>query len=137
MNELIKIERDGPVAILTLNNPPHNLLTTQFLSEYCEALEQAPADGARAILVKSDLRHFCAGADVEKLSEDAIDAEQILKRFLLEISNWKRCKLPPRAITAALRVLLNLRRVAFSLKMLSASSAWEWRIVSNTSAGVL
>ena len=81
MNELIKIERDGPVAILTLNNPPHNLLTTQFLSEYCEALEQAPADGARAILVKSDLRHFCAGADVEKLSEDAIDAEQILNRL--------------------------------------------------------
>jgi enoyl-CoA hydratase/carnithine racemase len=81
MNELIKIERDGPVAILTLNNPPHNLLTTQFLSEYCEALEQAPADGARAILVKSDLRHFCAGADVEKLSEDAIDAEHILNRL--------------------------------------------------------
>ena len=81
MKELIMVERDGAIAVVTLNNPPHNLLTKSFLSEYCRVLEESAVSGARAILVKSDLRHFCAGADVERLSKDALDAQEILNQL--------------------------------------------------------
>ncbi|MEM7467364.1 MAG: enoyl-CoA hydratase/isomerase family protein [Pseudomonadota bacterium] len=81
MTKNIRYERDGAVAVLTLDKPPHNLLTTDFIEAYCETLEQSADDGARAILVKSDLRHFCAGADVAALSPGAIDAAKILSRL--------------------------------------------------------
>ena len=81
MAELVSLQNDGAVAIVTLNNPPHNLITTVFLEQYCAALEKAATDGARAILVKSDQRHFCAGADVGTLSAGSLDAAAILSRL--------------------------------------------------------
>ena len=81
MAELINVSHDGAVAVVTLNNPPHNLINAAFLDQYCESLEQATADGARAILIKSDLRHFCAGADVGALSGSSIDAAATLTRL--------------------------------------------------------
>ncbi|MEM7543256.1 MAG: enoyl-CoA hydratase/isomerase family protein [Pseudomonadota bacterium] len=81
MTTLMSCARDGALAVLTLNNPPHNLITGAFIEQYCAALESAAEDGARAILIKSDLRHFCAGADVGALTSDAIDAAKTLKRL--------------------------------------------------------
>lgn len=81
MPELVSLQNDGAVAIVTLNNPPHNLITSEFLEQYCAALEKATTDGARAILIKSDQRHFCAGADVAALSAGSLDAAEILSRL--------------------------------------------------------
>ncbi|MEM7403948.1 MAG: enoyl-CoA hydratase/isomerase family protein [Pseudomonadota bacterium] len=70
MAEMIQTSRDGAVAIVTLSHPPHNLIGGAFIDRYCAALEKAAGDGARAILINSSLRHFCAGADVGALSAD-------------------------------------------------------------------
>ncbi|WP_419864840.1 enoyl-CoA hydratase/isomerase family protein [Candidatus Poriferisodalis sp.] len=64
---MIRLEHDGAVGIVTLSHPPHNLIGDEFIDRYCTAQEDAVAAGARAILVRSDLRHFCAGADVKAL----------------------------------------------------------------------
>ncbi|MGI9411395.1 MAG: enoyl-CoA hydratase/isomerase family protein, partial [Hyphomicrobiaceae bacterium] len=81
MVDVVRVEIDGAVAIVTLNKPPHNLMDRAFLDQYCTALEKAAADGARAILVRSELRHFCAGADVPALNPTAIDAPETLQRL--------------------------------------------------------
>ena len=64
---MIRLTHDGAVGVLTLSNPPYNLIGNEFIDRYCAAQEDAVAVGARAILVRSDLRHFCAGADVKSL----------------------------------------------------------------------
>jgi len=81
MTELMKLHHDAAVAVVTLSNPPHNLISATFIEQYCACLERAVADGARAILVKSDLRHFCAGADVGALTAGSIDSVAILSRL--------------------------------------------------------
>jgi enoyl-CoA hydratase/carnithine racemase len=81
MSKLINLKQDAALGIVTLSNPPHNLITIDFIEQYCACLEQAVADGARAILIRSDLRHFCAGADVGALSAEAMDAVEILRRL--------------------------------------------------------
>ena len=43
--------------------------------------ERAVADGMRAILIRSDLRHFCAGADVSALDSGGVDASVTLDRL--------------------------------------------------------
>ena len=83
MGELIRFELDGAVGVLTLDNPPHNLIGAQFIDEYCSAQEHAVEAGARAILVRSELRHFCAGADPSALADrsSAMDPVVILDRL--------------------------------------------------------
>jgi len=56
---------DGAVAVVTMTKPPHNLLDDAMLEALVAAYRAAVEAGARAILLRSALRHFCAGAEVE------------------------------------------------------------------------
>jgi len=58
-------EKDGAVGVVTLAKPPHNLIDNAFIDGMLAAYERALAEGCRAILLRSAMRHFCAGADVE------------------------------------------------------------------------
>ena len=55
-------EIDGAVGIVTLAKPPHNLLDDALLEDLKTAYEAVVAEGARAILLRSSMRHFCVGA---------------------------------------------------------------------------
>ena len=68
---------DGPLAIVTLQHAPHNLIGPALMEGLLEALRAAEAGGARAVLLKSGLRHFSAGADIS-LFENAMGEEQSL-----------------------------------------------------------
>ena len=81
MTTLIRREMDATVSILTMDKPPHNLIDGKFLDQFCAELEASVEDGARSILIRSDLRHFCAGADVSSLTSDAIDSANSLRRI--------------------------------------------------------
>ncbi len=47
---------DGPVAILTMQPRPHNLLGPALMSGIPDDLARAEQAGARAVLLKSGLR---------------------------------------------------------------------------------
>lgn len=70
----VKVSFDGPVANLSMEFAPHNLLGLDLMAGMRAALREAQGKGARAILLKSGLRHFSAGADtslfVDALGED-------------------------------------------------------------------
>lgn len=61
---MIETELDGPVGVVTMSKPPHNLMDGEFLDAIIASYQQVIADGARAILLRSAMKHFCAGADV-------------------------------------------------------------------------
>ncbi len=56
---------DGAVGIVTLAKPPHNLIDDDFCREIVTAYRTVLAAGCRAILLRSAMRHFCAGAEVQ------------------------------------------------------------------------
>jgi enoyl-CoA hydratase/carnithine racemase len=58
---------DGPVAVLTMCHAPYNLIGEHLLGELIEALSWVRAQNARAMVLRSSLRHFCAGADLDEL----------------------------------------------------------------------
>jgi enoyl-CoA hydratase/carnithine racemase len=62
------VERDGDVAVLTMEHPPHNLLGPALTEGLIGGLRQAEASGCRAVVVRSALRNFSAGADVQQFS---------------------------------------------------------------------
>jgi enoyl-CoA hydratase/carnithine racemase len=88
----VRHEERGAVAVLTMEHRPHNLLGPTLIGAIAGALEAAQKAGSRAIVLRSGLRHFSAGADVAQFaarieergrSQSAIGAVAFLK--LLEL----------------------------------------------------
>jgi enoyl-CoA hydratase/carnithine racemase len=67
--ELVRRERDGTVAVLTMQSVPNNLLGERLIAELLGALEWAKDVGARAVVLRSGLRHFSAGADLDAFTQ--------------------------------------------------------------------
>tara|TARA_Y100000590_G_scaffold97896_1_gene111427 strand:+ start:11367 stop:12143 length:777 start_codon:yes stop_codon:yes gene_type:complete len=84
VTEHIRVDLDGAVAAVTMAKPPHNLLNGSFIEDLLTAFEEAAANGARAILLRSEMKHFSAGADVDGFGADGRDgasAVDVLDRF--------------------------------------------------------
>lgn len=58
-------EMDGAVGIVTLAKPPHNLIDDPMVEDLLAAYRAVHAAGCRAILLRSSMRHFCAGAELK------------------------------------------------------------------------
>jgi len=61
---LVQREQRGNLAVLTMVYRPYNLLGPKLMNALVETIEQAKAAGSRAIVLRSGLRHFSAGADL-------------------------------------------------------------------------
>src|SRR6202050_3416234 len=66
---------DGAVAILSMGLAPYNLMDRALNRELINGLDWAKREGARAIVLRSSLRHFSAGADLDAMIADAEQAD--------------------------------------------------------------
>ncbi|MFV1971062.1 MAG: enoyl-CoA hydratase/isomerase family protein [Acidimicrobiia bacterium] len=83
-NLILDTSRD--VAVLTLNRPDNlNALSTDLLNELIRAAEVIGESGTRTVVVSGSGRAFCAGVDIEMLSDaiEASDKEQQYATFEL------------------------------------------------------
>lgn len=66
----VLFDMDGQVAVLRLNRPERlNALTPAMLDLLRETLNEAVAQGARAVLLTGEGRAFCSGADLAASAE--------------------------------------------------------------------
>ena len=67
---IVRIETDGPVAILTMEAPPANCYTHALMRSLDEAVLQCRFDDEVEVIVITGAGHrfFCAGADIAMLS---------------------------------------------------------------------
>jgi 2-(1,2-epoxy-1,2-dihydrophenyl)acetyl-CoA isomerase len=62
---MIEMHIDGEVALIRLNRPDRmNALTPDMLDLLAATIREAPAGGARAILLTGEGKAFCSGADL-------------------------------------------------------------------------
>jgi enoyl-CoA hydratase/carnithine racemase len=61
---LVTFAQDGDLGVVTLNSPPLNLVVLELARDGAAALEEAAAAPIRALLLRAEGEHFCAGADV-------------------------------------------------------------------------
>ncbi len=72
----MRIDHDGWVASLTLFRPPVNALSQPMVAEISAAAGVlAQLDGVSVVIVRSDLPHFCAGADLKE--REQLPQEQV------------------------------------------------------------
>jgi enoyl-CoA hydratase/carnithine racemase len=63
--EAVLRDRDGDVALVTMQLRPHNLLGERLIDDLLAAVRWGREVGARAVVLRSGLRHFSAGADLD------------------------------------------------------------------------
>jgi methylglutaconyl-CoA hydratase len=82
MEKPVIAERDGPVLVLTLNDPERaNPLSSEMVAALSGALEKAAWDEeVRAVVLKGAGRHFSAGADLEALERIAEAGDEAVSR---------------------------------------------------------
>lgn len=74
---------DGAVAVLSMGLAPYNLMDRALNRELISGLAWARQQGARAVILRSSLRHFSAGADLDAMVADA-DHGDVLDWGLVE-----------------------------------------------------
>ena len=73
MSDAIRYERVGDIAVLTAQNPPVNALGVDVRKGLLSGIEQAEADGAKAVLIYGDGRTYFAGADIREFGKPMLD----------------------------------------------------------------
>jgi enoyl-CoA hydratase/carnithine racemase len=62
--ERVRLERDGDVGLLVVDDPPLNLFGRELTDELVERLDEAAQQGFRALVVRAEGQVFTGGADV-------------------------------------------------------------------------
>lgn len=83
-----RYERDGDVGIVTLDNPPLNLVSADLFSDLRAGVEQAAAENVRALLIRSQGRVFSAGADVTMFRGRSADDQRTRSQASVPFIQW-------------------------------------------------
>jgi hypothetical protein len=60
----VTLSIDDRVAVVEMHRPPMNFFDRDLLAVIADAGEEAQSDGARAMVLCSEGRHFCAGLNL-------------------------------------------------------------------------
>ncbi|HLA99599.1 MAG TPA: enoyl-CoA hydratase-related protein [Anaerolineales bacterium] len=97
--QLTLLERDGPLALVTLNRPEAlNALSPEMLAALCDQLEALDADPqVRVIILTGGPRLFAAGSDIKAMA--GASSQDILR--LDTIRYWRRLRQVSKPLIAA------------------------------------
>ncbi len=103
-DELVGCTVDDGVAVVTLNNPPMNLVTLELTRRLGRLMEELAADPQARVLVLAGTgeRAFCAGSDIGEFPEMMASGAVIDKKLALENETYGRIDDFPKPTIAAL-----------------------------------
>lgn len=92
----IELAMDGPLAIITFRGGPRNLLTFEAFHDLMTVVDEAIAQGARALLTLSEGEHFSAGANVTECfsGQDSHAFRRTLQRAIPVMQRFENLPLP-------------------------------------------
>jgi enoyl-CoA hydratase/carnithine racemase len=87
MGDMIGLEREGAVGVISLHRAPANAYNPQFAEEFRAAVDGARDDAAvRAVIVRSTLpKFFSAGADVKWFASSTLDEKVLFITHMHEV----------------------------------------------------
>jgi len=107
--ELIKTETADGVALLTLNNPPMNLVSLELTRQLDRTLDRLATDKAVSVLVVSGdnpgARAFCAGSDVKEFPDYMAPGSVLEKKLVFENKTYDKLDDFPKPTIAAVNGL--------------------------------
>ena len=81
----IEVTRDGAVAIVEIQRPPHNFFDVLLIHQIADAFNTLDDDmSCRAVVLASQGKSFCAGANFGSGNEERVLATKSLRRKVFE-----------------------------------------------------
>lgn len=65
---MIRYSTEDAIGTLTLSRPPVNAIDAALVEAFSGALDQAEADAVTVLVIRSDQKCFCAGADLAQIA---------------------------------------------------------------------
>ncbi len=92
----VRLEHDGPLAVLTLDHPPLNLFDHELMGELTDRVDELVAAPPRGVLVRAEGRVVSGGVDVGKVFDglDARIAARMWSRLLTMIHRIEQLPCP-------------------------------------------
>ncbi|MFE0020263.1 enoyl-CoA hydratase/isomerase family protein [Amycolatopsis sp. NPDC059021] len=83
-NALVRLDRDGGLAVVTIDAPPLNLYTAELHDQFVGAVAQLEASPARALLIRAEGKIVSGGVDVSLFDaqNSAAEAKVLFDRML-------------------------------------------------------
>ena len=95
MSNLVRITREQDVAVLTIDNPPVNALSTDVRQAIREAIEEADNDNSVAAIVLIGAgRAFVAGADLHEFQKITSSGSQRIPELMRLVERIEDCRKP-------------------------------------------
>jgi enoyl-CoA hydratase/carnithine racemase len=95
MVDKVRFETSGSLGILTLTNPPLNLLSEEVIADFRAAVTEIKRAPLRALLLRAEGKVFCAGADVSAFKgKTGSDARQSFTTHLRMIADIEELPFP-------------------------------------------
>lgn len=75
MSDVVRLETEGPLAVLTFDSPPLNLFDDAVFNGFREAIDKVAADPPRGLLIRAEGKVVSGGVDVGRVF-DGMTAER-------------------------------------------------------------
>jgi len=129
LSDVIRVEEDGPVRILTLNRPDAlNAVNDELHAALARVWPQVSADAdARAAVITGEGRAFSAGGDfglLDRMAKDRALRRDVLAEGRDIVVNMMRCRVPVIAAVNGPAVGLGCSLIALSDIVFMAESAY-------------
>jgi enoyl-CoA hydratase/carnithine racemase len=129
MAEPIRLERDGPVAILVLDDPPLNLFGRRAFESLAAHVTEVAASDARALVWRAEGDVFTGGADVNGFKGTSQhDAEHMFSQLITAVRKLEALPVPTLALVHGLCLTAGLE-VSLGCDMLWASESARFGLV--------
>lgn len=128
--EPVRVERDGDVAIVVLDDPPLNLFRRETLSGLREATAEIAASEARAAVFRAEGRVFTGGVDVNLFARvpDGDEGTRLAAGVLADLSSFERLEIPTLALVGGLCLTAGLE-AALGCDMIWAAEGAQFGLV--------
>ncbi len=127
MGDRARLERDGDLGVLVLDNEPLNLFDAQMVRDILTGLDEA--EGCRALLVRAEGKYFTGGVDVKVFKGLSQEQAARLTKDLLSVTHRiERLPFPTLASVHGLCLTAGLE-LALACDMVWASESAQFGLV--------
>jgi enoyl-CoA hydratase len=139
VSDVVRLETEGPLAVLTFDSPPLNLFDDAVFDGFREAIDKVAADPPRGLLIRAEGKVVSGGVDVGRVF-DGMSAQrggELWDELLATIAVLEELPLPTvfaahgLCLTAAFEIA---KELIFTGELFDAATLKEWGVVNRVSA---
>jgi enoyl-CoA hydratase/carnithine racemase len=124
----IRLERDGPVAVLVLEDPPLNLFGSATFTSLNECIAQVEVSDARAMVWRAEGEVFTGGVDVHTFQTTSGHSKEMFGALLATVRKIESLPIPTLALVHALCLTAGME-ISLGCDMIWATESAKFGLV--------